>query len=138
MLIAKEPQLRSQRVQDMAHSAAVQSVCQQLRSLPVFPLSSGAWAALGNDPDQPLFQAYSDVASREESTDSANSIKSVDQMQCQDGGHQLEASLDRCGLKVADMKLRVLAADFLLPDQEASHSLSKMLQASSQTLSTDG
>ena len=129
MLAAKEPQLRSLRIQDMTHSAAVQSVCQQLRSLPVFHLSSGAWAALGNDPDQPLFQAKHSAACMAKITDSTMSTKPEDQ----DSSHELEAALDRCNLRVAEMQMRVLAGDYRVPD-EVSGSLSKMLQASPQPL----
>lgn len=133
MLTAKEPQLRSLRIQDMCHSASVQSVCQQLRSLPVFPLSLGVWAALGNDPDQPLFQAKQSAASMAESTDTAMSTERNDQTQRPDTVHELETALDRCGLRIAEMQLRVLAADFCVPE-EASGSLSKMLQVRSQCL----
>ena len=133
MLTAKEPQLRSLRIQDMSHSTSVQSVCQQLRSLPVFPLSSGVWAALGNDPDQPLFQAKEGAACMAESTNSRVCTTPDDQTQSSDTGHALESALNRCGLTVAEMQLRVLAADFYVPE-EASGSLSKMLQVRSQSL----
>ena len=127
MVTAKEPQLRSLRIQDMTHSASVQSVCQQLRSLPVFFLSSGAWAALGHDPDQPLFQAKHSPSRAAESTDSAMFTRPDDQ----NSSHELEAALDRCNLRVAEMQMRVLSEDYCVPD-EASGSLSKMLQASVQ------
>ena len=128
MLAAKEPQLQSLRLQDMTHSASVQSVCQQLRSLPVFFLSSGAWSHA----DQPLFQSNSSLGGMGQSTNNAMSAQSDDRKQRRDSGHELEDVLDRCGLRVADMQLCVLAADFCVPG-EASGSLSKMLQARSLT-----
>lgn len=128
MLAAKEPQLRSLRLQDMTHSASLQSVCQQLKSLPLFLLSSGAWTHA----DQPLFQANSSLAGMGQSTNTATSAQSDDQAQRQDSGHELADALDRCGLRVLDMQLCVLAEDLCVPG-EASGSLSKMLQARSLT-----
>lgn len=132
MLAAQEPQLQSLCIQDMTQSSYVQSVCQQLRSLPIFPLGSGAWTAFGSDPDQPLFQAGSSL-SRTAGFDATLSSESADQAQHKDAGQQLGAALDTCGLRVADMQLRMLAADFVLPDDNGASSLSKMLQVSFHT-----
>lgn len=132
MLAAQEPQLQSLCIQDRTQSPYVQFVCQQLRSLPIFPLGSGAWTAFESDPDQPLFQA-GPRSSRAEGFDATLATESADQAQYKGAGQPLGAALDTCGLRVADMHLRMLAADFVLPDDNGASSLSQMLQASSQT-----
>lgn len=138
MLAAKEPQLRSLHTHGMAHTTGVQSVCQQLQSLPVFPLTSGAWTCLGDDPDHPLFQAGPHMRSRAGAKMVTASTTHADRSERQETGSTtgpLEAALESCGLRVEDMQLRVLAADFVQPAEKDTDSLSQMLQASSQVLS---
>ncbi|KAL3151290.1 hypothetical protein ABBQ38_013128 [Trebouxia sp. C0009 RCD-2024] len=137
MLAAKEPQLRSLHTHGMAHTTGVQSVCQQLQSLPVFPLTSGAWTCLGDDPDHPLFQAGPHMRSRAGAKMVTASTTHADRSERQETGSTtgpLEAALESCGLRVEDMQLRVLAADFVQPAEKDTDSLSQMLQASSQVL----
>ena len=132
MLAAKEPQLRSLHSHGLAPTPIVQSVCHQLQSLPVFPLTSGAWTCLGGDPDHPLFQTGPHIRSRAKAK-VVTASDDQNQHQSSTTG-QLESALEGCGLRVADMHLRVLAAEFVqLPDhEEDTGSLSQMLQASSR------
>ena len=124
ILAGKHPQLHSMQAQDARHSAAMQSVCNQLTSLPLFPLTTGAWAAVGRDPDQPLFRAAADQPVGEDNADPA---KGGEQTQHVSTCQSLEGALKTCHLTLQDMQMQVVAADFV--QEDASGSLSKMLQA---------
>ena len=152
MLAAKDSSLRSIRAQDYTPSAAVQSVLQQLAILPVFPLTSGSWAAAGSDPARPLFNAITaapgslgkpgftaatgapgpDPKPLFSGTTGAPGFVASSQAAGSNkanlGVQQLHDALKNCQLNIQDMQLQVVAEGFVLGAGSSAASLSKLMQ----------
>ena len=122
MLAAKEPSMRSMRAQDYSPTSAVQTVLKQLASLPVFPLTSGSWIAVGTDPGKPLFNAIALPAS------TAKSSPEAQRGTPNEGIQKLHTALKKCQLKVQDMQLHIVAEDFVSGAGSTAASLSKLMQ----------
>ena len=131
MLAVQEPQLLSAHSQTTSYSKAIQSACQQLKALPMFMLTSGVWAAIGANVQQPLFNVNQALVSQTDTihrSDHADS--SVHKLNRTAGQCSLNDALRACHMDLGDMQLRVLATEYGTAGEESSSSLFKMLQAS--------
>ena len=137
MLAAKDSSLRSIRAQDYTPSAAVQSVLQQLAILPVFPLTSGSWAAAGSDPARPLFNAITAApgslgkpgfTAATGAPGFVASSQAAGSNKANLGVQQLHDALKNCQLNIQDMQLQVVAEGFVLGAGSSAASLSKLMQ----------
>lgn len=54
MLATKEPHIRSLRAQDIKLSPTAQSLVQELKAVPMFPVTSGKWVAAGRSLRSPI------------------------------------------------------------------------------------
>ncbi|DBA78596.1 TPA: hypothetical protein ACH3X1_008526 [Trebouxia sp. C0004] len=107
MLATKEPHIRSLRARDIKLCPAAQSLLQELKAVPMFPVTPGKWVAGGCDPDSNLFMPVIPGC-----TPTGTSIAEQDLLS-QQQKQSLQLALRKCNLQLETIGLHVLALEFI-------------------------